>query len=63
MGAILAILASPPGQALIASFVTAGMNIIGGADPADELTKLQPAAAAYRLAVAEWEQAKRENPS
>lgn len=62
MEAALVALASPAGQALMGALVAAGMKILGGADPAQELAIAQASANAYKIATAEWDAAKAANP-
>lgn len=48
--------------ALVPVVVQAVLDLASGAKPEDVLPKLQAAAVAYSLALADWEKAKTDNP-
>lgn len=61
--AVVALLASPAGQALLAAGVTQVVNVLSGGDPAQEALAFQSAVAGYAQAVADWKAAEVTNPA
>lgn len=63
MDEVVALLASPAGQALLAAGVMQVVNVLSGSDPAQEALAFQTAVGAYAQAVADWKAAEAANPA